>query len=87
MLSCLVVVDDPFLFEVPTEDPRSQLEGALAKLVGSLYGTRDAPLIWQDCLRCEMKSLGFKARATRVSFCVLCVCAALSSRIFLRWLF
>ena len=34
--------------EVPTEDPRSQLDGVLAQLVGSLYGTRDAPLIWQD---------------------------------------
>ena len=42
------------------EDPRSQLDGVLAKKVESLYGTRDAPMIWQDCLRCQMKLLGFK---------------------------
>ena len=46
--------------EVPTADPRSQLDGALATLVGSLYGPRDAPLIGQDRLRCQMKLLGFK---------------------------
>ena len=32
----------------------------LAKLVGSLYGTHDAPLSWQDCLRCQVKLLGFE---------------------------
>ena len=49
----------PIFIEVPAEDPRSQLDGVLAKLVGSLYGTRDAPLIWQDCLRGQMKLLRF----------------------------
>ena len=49
----------PIFIDVPAEDPRSQEEGMLAKLIGSLYGTRDAPLIWQDCLRNEMKRLGF----------------------------
>ena len=49
----------PIFVDVPAEDPRSQEEGMLAKLVGSLSGTRDAPLIWQDCLRNEMKRLGF----------------------------
>ena len=42
------------------EDPRRQLDGVLAKKVESLYGTRDAPMIWQDCLRGQMKLLGFK---------------------------
>ena len=46
--------------DVPTEDPWSQLDGVFAKLVGSLYGTRDAPLVWQDWLRRPMKLLGFK---------------------------
>ena len=46
--------------EVLTADPRSQLDGVLTTLVGSLYGPRDAPLIWQDRLRCQMKLLGFK---------------------------
>ena len=36
------------IIEVPTENPRSQLDEVLAKLVGSLQGTRDAPMIWQD---------------------------------------
>ena len=31
--------------EVPMEDPRSQLDGVLAKVVGSLCGTRDVPMI------------------------------------------
>ena len=46
--------------KVPIEHPRSQLDGVLAKVVGSLCGTRDAPMIWQDCLRCQVKLLGFK---------------------------
>ena len=50
----------PIFIEVPAEDPRSQLDGVLAKLVGSLYGTRDAPLVWQEWLRRQMKLLGFK---------------------------
>ena len=50
----------PIFIEVPTEGRRSQLDGVLAKWVGSLYGARDAPMIWQDCLRCQMKLLGFK---------------------------
>ena len=48
------------IIEVPTEDPRSQLDGVLAKLVGSLCGTRDAPLIGQDCLRGQIKLLRFE---------------------------
>ena len=48
------------IIEVSTEDPGSKLHGVLAKVVRSLYGTRDAPKIWQDCLRCQMKVLGLK---------------------------
>ena len=50
----------PTFIEVPTADPTSQLDGVLATLVGSLYGRRDAPLIWQDRLRCQMNLLGVK---------------------------
>ena len=32
------------LIEVPTEDPGSKLHGVLAKVVGTLCGTRDAPM-------------------------------------------
>ena len=42
------------------EDPRSQLDGVLVKVVGSSYGPRDSPMIWQDRLRFQMKLLGFK---------------------------
>ena len=45
----------PIIIEVHTEDPRSQLDGVLAKLVGSLLGTRDAPMIGRDCLRGQIK--------------------------------
>ena len=49
----------PNFIEVPTEDPGSKLHGASPKVVGSLCGTRNTPLIWQDCFRCQMKVLGF----------------------------
>ena len=45
----------PIVIEVPTEDPRSQLDG-----VGSLSGTRDAPMIGKDCLRGQIKLLRFE---------------------------
>ena len=56
----LVVLDDPLSSRFSTADPRSQLDGVLTTLVGSLCGRCDAPLIWQNCLRCRMKLLGFK---------------------------
>ena len=49
----------PNFIEVPTEDPGSKLRGASAKVVGSLCGTHNTPMIWQDCFRCQMKVLGF----------------------------
>ena len=35
-------------------------EPAYAKLERSLYGTRDAPQIWQDELRSKLEMLGFQ---------------------------
>ena len=35
----------PNFIKVPTEDPGSKLHGVSAKVVGSLCGTRDAPMI------------------------------------------
>ena len=44
--------DQRFLFMIVTaEDLRSQEEGMLSKYF--FFGTRDAPFIWQDCLRNE----------------------------------
>ena len=60
MLSFFLRGRRPIFIEVPTGDARSQLDGVLTTLVGSLYGPRDAPLIWQDRLRCRMTLLGFK---------------------------
>ena len=39
----------PIFIEVPTEDPGSKLHGVSAKVVGSLCGTRDTPMMRQDC--------------------------------------
>ena len=37
--------------EPPTQDPRSQEYGVVGKLEKAMYGTRDAPLIWQGKVR------------------------------------
>ena len=50
----------PIFIEVPTADPRSQLHAVLTTLVGSLCGPRDAPLIWQDRLRCADQIVGIQ---------------------------
>ncbi len=47
--------------DLPPEDAR---EGMCAKLVLSLYGTRDAPQTWQKCYTKSMRQLGFKTTAT-----------------------
>ena len=49
----------PIFIDVPQEDPRSQEEGMLVKLIESSYVTRDAHKIWEDCLLNEMKLLRF----------------------------
>ena len=55
----MVVFDDLFSSRFPEKTQGGQLDGVLAKLAGSLHGARDAPLIWQDCLRGTMKLMGF----------------------------
>ena len=46
---------------LPPEDPRGQERGILGKLLRSMYGTRDAPQIWQGEVKAAMTSLGFTA--------------------------
>ena len=37
----------PIIIDVPTEDARRQPEGVILEIGRYLYGTRDAPVIWQ----------------------------------------
>ena len=46
--------------KLPPEDPRYGT-GVVGKLERSLYGTRDAPEIWQDELKSSMEELGFRS--------------------------
>ena len=43
---------------LPNEDPMSQ-KGYMGKLERAMYGTRDAPQVWQEEVRNTMEGLGF----------------------------
>ena len=45
--------------ELPREDSMSITGKWLGKLNKAMYGTRDAPQIWQDEVESKMKSIGF----------------------------
>jgi hypothetical protein len=47
--------------ELPREDNRRQGGRMIGKLNKAMYGTRDAPLIWQEEVVKVMESLGFKS--------------------------
>jgi hypothetical protein len=70
---CLMILDVKCAFlygfikrdlyvELPPEDPRHG-EGVVGKLVKSMYGTRDAPQIWQETVELKLASIGFTASA------------------------
>ena len=44
---------------LPSEDPKNQ-EGYMGKLEKAMYGTRDAPQVWQEEVRNTMTELGFE---------------------------
>ena len=50
--------------KLPPEDPRSGEAGVLGRLLRTMYGTRDAPLVWHDEVSKMMLSLGFRALAS-----------------------
>ena len=50
--------------ELPPEDPMSKTGQYVGKLNRAMYGTRDAPMIWQDHLRQTLLALGFKESVT-----------------------
>ena len=47
--------------KLPAEDPRAGEPGLIAKLVKSMYGTRDAPQIWQGEVKKAMAAMEFTA--------------------------
>ena len=53
---------------LPAEDPRSKDGQSMGILRKAMYGTRDAPAVWQRLVRRVMLELGFEA--SRTSACV-----------------
>ena len=53
--------------ELPKEDQRPGEEGMCGLLRYSMYGTRDAPAIWQEEVRRTLVSLNFVTSATQPS--------------------
>ena len=54
---------------LPPEDPLSASERYVGKLERVMYGTRDAPMIWQDQLRKTPLDLKFKESVTHPRLC------------------
>ena len=50
--------------ELPPEDPLSASGRYVGKLERAMYGTRDAPMIWQDHLRKTLLDMEFKESVT-----------------------
>ena len=50
--------------EVPLEDPSAASGRYVGKLERAMYGTRDAPMIWQDHLRETLLDMNFKESVT-----------------------
>ena len=50
--------------ELPPEDPLSASGRYVGKLERARYGTRDAPMIWQDHLRKTLLDMKFKESVT-----------------------
>ena len=50
--------------ELPPEDPLSASGRYVGKLERAMYGTRDAPMIWQDHLRKTLLDMKFKESVT-----------------------
>ena len=46
--------------ELPEEDVEGRQRGMVGRLKKALYGTRDAPLAWQEALTRTLKEMGFQ---------------------------
>ena len=49
----------PLFMELPQEDPRSSDPNLVARLIKSLYGTRDAPQLWAKHVGKTLRGLGY----------------------------
>ncbi len=49
---------------LPPEDPRAQEHGIRGRLLRAMYGTRDAPQIWQEEVKRVLQMFGFRASVT-----------------------
>ena len=49
--------------KLPPEDPQHG-QGVMGRLLRSMYGTRDAPMIWASEVRAAMEKVGFKQCTT-----------------------
>lgn len=67
---CLIDVKKAFLYgkarrriyvEFPEEDKRKPLVDCVGRLNKAMYGTRDAPVVWQEHLEAPLVELGFTA--------------------------
>ena len=49
---------------LPQEDPMSKVPGMVGRLLKAMYGTRDAPAIWQQEVRRVLTAIGFRKCST-----------------------
>ena len=50
----------PIFIRLPAEDPMSKVPNMVGRLEKAMYGTRDAPALWQAEVRSQMEALGFE---------------------------
>ena len=60
-------IQRPVYIRLPAEDPKSCVPGLLGKLRKAMYGTRDAPAVWQKVVKEAMLSLGFVCSSSNPS--------------------
>ena len=52
-------IDRTVYVELPAEDPMSESGLYVGQLEKAMYGTRDAPAVWQEELESTLKAMGF----------------------------
>ena len=56
--------------ELPPEDPQSNSGNSMGELLEAMYGTRDAPLKWQEMVQQKNGKFGIRSKCAS-SCCVL----------------
>merc|ERR1712018_514255 len=54
--------------ELPAEDPRAKEGNLVGRLLKTMYGTRDAPQVWQEEVQTAMKEIGYEASLSTRAF-------------------